>query len=305
MTTTKADGSYSFEKLSDGTYMVNVVFNYDGSTYTYDNTDAKTDKLNFVVSGADVKWKDIVKQVNKHVSPVDPTDPVVPTPDPEPKPEPCVVDGNVYYSDNGVHTTDPVEGVDVYIYGADGNTLVGNTTTDADGHWTIDGLTAGSYIGVFSHSANASRVLHFTISDSDFEKGTYTAAAQYFDRVSGLNTSTIRGVVLDENGKQTSALVEIINPDGDIVDVAYTDKNGAYNFTVASGITYQVKITTVNKQTQYLTAGDPDDNYTTLTNYTISGNYSIGGTAQEGANVALYKQSGDNFNLLTATLTVP
>ena len=163
MTTIKADGSYSFEKLSDGTYMVNVVFNYDGSTYTYDNTDAKTDKLNFVVSGADVKWKDIVKQVNKHVSPVDPTDPVVPTPDPEPKPEPCVVDGNVYYSDNGVHTTDPVEGVDVYIYGADGNTLVGNTTTDADGHWTIDGLTAGSYIGVFSHSANASRVLHFTI----------------------------------------------------------------------------------------------------------------------------------------------
>lgn len=303
MTTTKADGSYSFEKLSDGTYMVNVVFNYDGSTYTYDNTDAKTDKLNFVVSGADVKWKDIVKQVNKHVSPVDPTDPVVPTPDPEPKPEPCVVDGNVYYSDNGVHTTDPVEGVDVYIYGADGNTLVGNTTTDADGHWTIDGLTAGSYIGVFSHSANASRVLHFTISDSDFEKGTYTAAAQYFDRVSGLNTSTIRGVVLDENGKQTSALVEIINPDGDIVDVAYTDKNGAYNFTVASGITYQVKITTVNKQTQYLSAGDPDDNYTTLTNYTISGNYSIGGTAQEGATVALYKQSGDNFNLLTATLT--
>ena len=79
MTTTKADGSYSFEKLSDGTYMVNVVFNYDGSTYTYDNTGRKTDKLNFVVSGADVKWKDIVKQVNKNVSPVDPTDPVVPT----------------------------------------------------------------------------------------------------------------------------------------------------------------------------------------------------------------------------------
>ena len=44
-------------------------------------------------------------------------------------------------------------------------------------------------------------------------------------------------------------------------------------------------------------------NYTTLTNYTISGNYSIGGKAQEGATVALYKQSGDNFNLLTATLT--
>lgn len=110
-------------------------------------------------------------------------------------------------------------------------------------------------------------------------------------------------MVLDENGKQTSALVEIINPDGDIVDVAYTDKNGAYNFTVASGVTYQVKITTVNKQTQYLTAGDPDDNYTTLTNYTISGNYSINGTAQASATVALYKQTGDNFNLMTATLT--
>lgn len=303
MTTTKADGAYSFDKLSDGTYMVNVVFNYNGSTYTYDNTDALADKLNFAVSGADVKWKDIVKQVNKKVDPVDPTDPVEPTPDPEPTPEPCVVDGSVYYSDNGVHTTEPVEGVDVYVYTADNNTLVGNNTTDAEGHWTVDGLAAGNYIGVFSYSANASRVLHFTISDSDFEKGTYTAAAQYFDRVSGLNTSTIRGVVLDENGKQTSALVEIINPDGDIVDVAYTDKNGAYNFTVASGVTYQVKITTVNKQTQYLTAGDPDDNYTTLTNYTISGNYSINGTAQASATVALYKQTGDNFNLMTATLT--
>ena len=221
MTTTDESGAYSFDSLESGTYLVNVVFNYADGTYTYDNSDAQADGLTFRISGADTSWPDIVKQVNAQVEPGPDPDPGE-EPDPEPElPEPCVVDGMVYFSDNGQHTTDPVEGVDVYIYAADNNALVGQAVTGADGHWSIEGIGAGNYIGVFSYAGSTSRVLHFTVTDDDFETGTYTAATQYFDRQSDVSTAMIRGVVLDETGSQTSALVQILSESGDIVDVAY------------------------------------------------------------------------------------
>ncbi|WP_281692858.1 Cna B-type domain-containing protein, partial [Agathobaculum desmolans] len=304
MATTDENGAYRFEKLASGKYLVNVAFNYNGSTYTYDNSDALADGLSFVVSGADAKWKDIVKQVNAVVDPGEPEPPVDPEePKPEPKPEPCVVDGEVFFSDSGVHTTDPVEGADVYLYTAEENAQVGMATTDAKGHWSMEGIGAGDYIAVFSYAGNASRVLHLTISKADFEKGTYTAATQYFDRNADKTTASIRGVVLDEEGNQTAALVQIMNQDGDIVDVAYTDKSGMYDFTVAAGYTYRVKIVTVDSQTEYLTAGDPDDKYTKLDYYTLSGNFTVDGVAQNGATVAVYQQKGKDFELVTATLT--
>ena len=304
MTTTDNEGAYSFGKLESGTYLVTVAFNYNGGTYTYDSNDALADGIQFIVNGADVKWPDIIKQVNADIEP-GPVDPDEPDPEPEPEPEPipCVTDGYVYFSDNGVHTTDPVEGVDVYIYTADGNVQVGHAVTDENGHWTIEGLAAGNYIGVFSYASNASRVLHFTISDDDYEKGTYTAATQYFDRNSDKSTATIRGVVLGEDGSQNSALVQVKNMDGELVDIAYTDASGFYNFTVQSGFTYQVIINDVDSETKYLTAGDPDDELTELEYYTISGNFAIDGAPQESAIVALYEQNGDDFNLLNATLT--
>ena len=305
MTTTDESGAYSFDSLESGTYLVNVVFNYADGTYTYDNSDAQADGLTFRISGADTSWPDIVKQVNAQVEPGPDPDPGE-EPDPEPElPEPCVVDGMVYFSDNGQHTTDPVEGVDVYIYAADNNALVGQAVTGADGHWSIEGIGAGNYIGVFSYAGSTSRVLHFTVTDDDFETGTYTAATQYFDRQSDVSTAMIRGVVLDETGSQTSALVQILSESGDIVDVAYTDKDGFYSFTVQSGQTYRVKIVSVDRETEYLTAGDPDDEYTTLDYYTVSGNFSIDGAAQSGATVVLYKVDGDNAagSPVTATLT--
>lgn len=305
MTTTDESGAYSFDSLESGTYLVNVVFNYADGTYTYDNSDAQADGLTFRISGADTTWPDIVKQVNAQIEPGPEPDPGE-EPDPEPDlPEPCVVDGMVYFSDNGQHTTDPVEGVDVYIYAADNNALVGQAVTGADGHWSTEGIGAGNYIAVFSYAGSTSRVLHFTITDDDFAAGTYTAATQYFDRQSDVSTATIRGVVLDETGGQTSALVQILSESGDIVDVAYTDKDGFYSFTVQSGQTYRVKIVSVDRETEYLTAGDPDDEYTTLDYYTVSGNFSIDGAAQSGATVVLYKVDGDNAagSPVTATLT--
>jgi len=116
MTTTDAAGRYRFEDLVSADYVVNVVFNYDGGTYTYDNSDALADGLSFNVLGADMTWPDIVKQVNAKTYIKDPDVPVDPPVDPPEKPEPCIVSGDVFYADGGVHTTDPVVGADVYIY---------------------------------------------------------------------------------------------------------------------------------------------------------------------------------------------
>ena len=305
MTTTDAAGAYKFENMASGQYLVNVVFNYDGGTYTYDNADALRDGLTFNILGADMKWPDIIKQVNKSVEPgPGPVDPEEPTP-PEPVlPEPCIVSGNVFFSDNGTHTTEPVEGVDVYIYSAENNAELGHVSTDKDGHWTMEGLGAQDYIAVFSYQGNASRVLQFTITGADYEAGTYEAATQYFDRTTKEPTALIQGVVLNEQGERTSALVQILNQNGDVVAVAYTDKTGAYSFTVPAGLTYQVRILEVAENETKQAAGDPDDVLTTLDYYVISGNFSIDGEPQSGSTVAVYKQDEDlNFNLLTATLS--
>ena len=306
MTATDSTGAYRFEKLASGQYLVNVAFNYDGGTYTYDNTDAQAAGLTFLVSGANAAWPDIVKQVNATVDP-GPIDPPVDPVDPPTEPEPCVVDGAVYYADNGVHTTDPVAGADVYIYAAAGNAQLGHVMTDNNGQWQLEGLGAGNYIAIFALAGNTSRVLHFTVSAEDYAAGTYTAATQYFDRASDMHTATIRGVVLDDQSNQTSALVQILSGDSDdIVDAAYTDKNGAYTFTVQAGYTYRVRIVAVDKTTEYVTAGDPDDKRTTLDYYTVSGNYAIDGVAQAGATVALYKLADaatGTFEPVTATLT--
>jgi len=305
MTTTDANGGYEFKDLESTQYMVNVVFNYNGGTYTYDNADAVADGLTFHIAGADMTWPDIIKQVNDVVDPG--PGPIDPGPDDPPKPdlpEPCVVSGYVYFSDNGVHTTDPVEGVDVYIYTASNNAELGHTMTDENGFWTIDGLPAQDYIAVFSYQGNASRVLLFTITEEDYELGEYTAATQYFDRNTKAPTATIRGVVLNEQGTRMSALVQIVNMDGEVIDFAYTNKEGFYEFSVPAGTMYQVRILEVDTTRETLPAGDPDDALTTLDYYTISGNFTVDGEPQSGCIVAVYKQNNDlDFDLVTATLT--
>lgn len=303
MTTTGADGGYSFAGLDSAQYIVNVVFNYEGGVYTYDNEDARHDRLTFLVNGADVKWPDVVKQINADQPPIDPDVPPVEPEVPEDKPIPCVVDGNVFYSDNGVHTTDPVENVDVYVYLKSNNMLVGQTKTDDMGHWKMEGLAANDYIAVFSYQGNASRVLIFTITENDYKDGTYTAATQYFDRTVNTPAGTIRGVVLDENGNAVRSLVMIYDDEGRMADFAYTN-NGFYEFTVAAGFNYRVKISEVDTKVTEFKAGNPDDLYTKLDYYAIQGLFHIKGEPQANQLVAVYHQNASGeYSLVTATLT--
>lgn len=303
MTQTK-DGWYSFGGLESGSYVVNIVFEYNGGVYTYDNADAVADGLTFVISGADRQWPDIVKQVNSIVEPgpkpgTDPENPDVPD---EPETA-CIVGGNVFFNENGVHTTEPVSGVDVYVY-TEANVEVGHDVTGEDGRWSVEKLPVGKYVAVFSYQGNASRVLRFEITESDFELGEFEAAPQYFDKVVTQPTAIIRGVVLDEAGNRVQALVQILDAEGDVVDFAYADKNGFYEFTVTAGFTYTVRIQEVG--VEYIThvAGDPDDEFTTLDYYIASGKAVVNGEAQANKTIAIYKQNEElDFDLLTWTLT--
>ena len=302
MATTDGSGRYRFENLSSADYVVNVVFNYDGGTYTYDNADALTDGLSFNVLGADVSWPDIVKQVNAKADVKDPDNPADPPVNPPKQPEPCVVSGNVFYSDSGVHTTDPVEGVDVYVY-LNSNVEVGHAVTDENGRWFVEGLSPADYIAVFSYQGSASRVLLFTITGEIYKTGTYKAARQYFDRTADTPAGTVRGVVLDENGQSMRALVGIYNADGTLLDFAYTDTYGNYEFTVAAGYDYNVRILAVEDEVERMAVGDPDDALTTLDYYVLSGVFAVDGAAQAGQLVAVYCEQGGEYALVTATLT--
>ena len=303
MTTTDANGKYAFGGLSSADYIVNVVFNYEGGVYTYDNSDALADKLSFMVSGADVKWPDIIKQVNANTEVNPPVvDPIEPD-EPEKEPVPCVVSGNVFYEDNGVHTTDPVEGVDVYVYLKSNNVEVGHTVTDENGYWEIEGLGVADYIAVFSYKGHESRVLVFSITDADYAAGTYEAAPQYFDRLVETPSGTIRGIVLDDNGNSMRALVAIYDRTGELADFAYTDTYGFYEFTVASGYDYNVRILAVEDEVTTLKAGDPDDDLTTLDYYMLSGVFGVDGVPQSGQLIAVYYEVNGEYELVTATLT--
>lgn len=307
MATTDADGNYSFGNLESAEYVINVMFNYDGGSYTYDNADAVADGNAFRVTGADAIWPDVVKQVNREANPGDPDVPPVPV-DPDVPPEEskaCVLSGGVFYSDDGAHTTDPVEGVDVYVYEADSDYEVGRGVTGADGRWTVSKIPTGNYVAVFSYKANASRVLRFQVTDAEYQAGAKTLAEQYFDRGAKVPTGTISGVVLDESGKPSRSVVYVYDtrsPD-EFVDMAATDINGCYQFTVVAGYEYRVVVMGVTSEETGITVGTPGDGYTEVDHFELSGTWGPGGTPEEGTLVAVYEERDGDFRMVTAALT--
>ena len=305
MDTIGENGRYEFEELTPSNYLVNIVFNYENGIYTYDNTDAMNDGLSFVVVGADATWPDIIKQVNADTDikdPEVPEEPVIPEPE---EPVPCIVSGYVFWSDNGVHTQEPIEGVDVHLYVHDSNLEIANVQTDDRGFWTTEGLTPGNYVAVFSMDGHQSRVLVFTISEADYEAGTFECAPQYFDKSSLTPAGRIEGTVLNNSGYPMRAMVYIYDEDGNVVDFSYTDTKGQYKFTVGAGFDYEVKIMEISEEVSEYTAGDPDDALTELDRYLISGIFTVDGVPQPGELVALYYDEANNgeYKMVNATLT--
>ena len=313
MTKTDADGKYVFENLAPANYLVTVVFNYEDGVYTYDNADAVADGLAFNITGMDAKWPDIIKQVNKSGDVIenpgenpDPEEPVK-------EPVPCIAEGYVFWSVNGEHTERPIEGVDVHVYTYMDNIEIGHTQTDEDGFWHIEGLAVGDYTAVFSKQGQSSRVLVFHITEEDFSEGiktwTNNDPTQYFDESETTATSTVSGIVLSEGGRPLHTLVELYqvkNGVETLYDFKHTDFQGKYEFTVASGFTYRVKIYNVEHVTETYDndVGYPDNDLTTLEEYLVSGRFVYDNQRQVGEAVFAYIENADGtYTMVTGTLT--
>lgn len=314
MTKTDADGRYTFEKLQPADYLVTVVFNFEDGVYTYDNAEAVADGLSFNITGMDAKWPDIIKQVNKSSDVTEkPEEPVVPE-EPGKKPVPCIADGYVFESVNGVHTTTPIENVDVHVYTYMDNIEIGHTKTDENGYWNIEGLAVGDYTAVFSKQGQSSRVLVFHITEEDFSIGTKqwvnNDPTQYFDESEETATGIVSGIVLGEDGRPAHTLVELykVNEDGSesLYDFQHTDDQGKYEFTVMAGFQYQVRIYNVDTTVDVFDndVGYPDNALTTLEEYQVSGKFVYNNVPQVAEAVFAYRQdSTGNWKMVTGTLS--
>lgn len=314
MTKTDADGRYTFEKLQPADYLVTVVFNFEDGVYTYDNAEAVADGLSFNITGMDAKWPDIIKQVNKSSDVTEKPDAPVTPEEPEKKPVPCIADGYVFKSVNGVHTTTPIENVDVHVYTYMDNIEIGHTKTDENGYWNIEGLAVGDYTAVFSKQGQSSRVLVFHITEEDFSIGTKqwvnNDPTQYFDESEETATGIVSGIVLGEDGRPAHTLVELykVNEDGSesLYDFQHTDDQGKYEFTVTAGFQYQVRIYNVDTTVDVFDndVGYPDNALTTLEEYQVSGKFVYNNVPQVAEAVFAYRQdSTGNWKMVTGTLS--
>lgn len=314
MTKTDADGRYTFEKLQPADYLVTVVFNFEDGVYTYDNAEAVADGLSFNITGMDAKWPDIIKQVNKSSDVTEKPDAPVTPEEPEKKPVPCIADGYVFESVNGVHTTKPIENIDVHVYTYMDNIEIGHTKTDENGYWNIEGLAVGDYTAVFSKQGQSSRVLVFHITEEDFSIGTKqwvnNDPTQYFDESEETATGIVSGIVLGEDGRPAHTLVELykVNEDGSesLYDFQHTDDQGKYEFTVMAGFQYQVRIYNVDTTVDVFDndVGYPDNALTTLEEYQVSGKFVYNNVPQVAEAVFAYRQdSTGNWKMVTGTLS--
>ena len=305
LTKTNENGEYSLTGLVDGTYQLTVYCTYEDVPYVYDNENAVKDGLTFALSFADAQWNDIVVKLPSK-TPVKPVDPVIP-PEPPVEPEPCVVDGYVYFEVNGVHTTEPVSGVDVFIYDNGTQLSVAQGKTDANGSFSLEGIQPGSYTAVYSYAGHASRVQVFTITQAAFDEGTFTVNPVYFAKNDNTGLSEISGTILDDAGNPYDVLVYVYKMEadgskGELSGCAYTDEYGHYEFLVAAGSSYLVeyrKIDTVvtTEVITYPAAGDSDVH---LDYYTVSGVVTDNeGNPVSGAVVNLYYKENIVKNFLT------
>lgn len=306
LATTDANGEYAISDLMLGTYQVTVIVNYENTPYTYDNTDAIADGISFVITGADVQWPDIKVKLPS-ITEVKPgeggagEEPVAP----EHEPEPCVVSGNVYFEENGEHTTEPVANVDVYIYSNATNSLVASAKTDANGKFEVEGIPAGVYNVVYSYEGHASRVQVVEVSDSDYAAGSKTLEPVYFGRTDNVGVSEISGTILDANGNPYDVLIYVYKSEngvkGELAGCAYADEYGHYVFNVAAGIDYLVEYRKVENAVtvEEITYPASGSTTVTLTEYAISGELrDETGAPVEGAVVNLFR---DEVIVMNAT----
>lgn len=120
-----------------------------------------------------------------------------------------------------------------------GTTTVGSATTDANGHFTINSLAAGTYSVTFAKTGFLTTTLsNVTLTDGGTKSLSVALTAQ-----SGSTTGTINGNVRDVNGLGVpNASVHLVG--GSIDEYAQTNSAGHFEFDNLPVGSYNVTVTT-------------------------------------------------------------
>ncbi|MCA0987197.1 carboxypeptidase regulatory-like domain-containing protein [Guptibacillus algicola] len=140
-------------------------------------------------------------------------------------PDPGVVTGTVTGPEGAV------AGAAVKVVAPNGS-VIGSGVTDANGNCSIGNLPVGIYV------VSCSAPLHENAKQGvDIEPGEVVSVS--FEL--GSEPGSVDGIVTDENGNpQPGTVVNVISPDGTIVDSVVTDEEGFYTIQNLDPKTYQV-----------------------------------------------------------------
>jgi uncharacterized repeat protein (TIGR01451 family) len=198
------------------------------------------------------------------------------------------IGGTVARSDNSA----PVGGLTVNLRNGVGGSVIGTTTTAADGTYTFNALAAGANYHV---SLPPQAGFIFTPDGRTINNLQADQTAQNFAAVP--TNYTISGRVADAGNNSISAVTMTLAGTASSITNATTttDASGNYSFNVPAGGNYSITpakqdytFAPANRTHNALSANKSGENYTGTLAYTISGTVNaLGGGALGGVNVTL------------------
>ena len=248
LTYTDEQGNYELDYLSPGDYY--VIVRKDGYTEYYDDANTEEDATPVSVQGAQT------------TSGIDFVIPSAPS-------EGSQISGTVVDDSTG----EPIEGAVVSVFPAASGQVnpaqqMYSTATDADGHYTIAGIPAGSYaVGCWARGYVAefydgkttpqeADVLELDgaseVSGIDFGLAPARAHESTFEPNSAVGKATVSGSVTDPQGQPIEgAYVYAFDGDGQIVASEITGSDGHYSLVGLESGEYYVMATRTPYSTEY------------------------------------------------------
>ena len=257
-TKTDANGNYSFDNLPDGTYSVKVV--KDGALTDLEQTEdpdgAKDSASEPITLDEDNPTK---KNVNFGYVPD------------------YFIKGTIYRDGNrsGALDTDEklYEGVTVQLRDADG-TVVATTMTDADGAYSFDKLSAGTYTVTVVQDGPITGLEQTGDPDATKDNASEPITLNNDNpsttdvNFGYVNNNSLSGTVYrddsrngDQDGTEpgySGVIVQLLDKDGQVITTTTTDANGRYSFDKLPDGTYSVTVVKDGELADTEQTEDPD-----------------------------------------------
>ena len=257
-TKTDANGMYSFDKLPDGTYSVKVV--KDGALADTEQTGDPDSTLD---NASEPITLDEANPTKKDVD-------FGYVPD-------YFIKGTIYRDGNrsGALDTDEklYEGVTVQLRDADG-TVVATTMTDADGAYSFDKLSAGTYTVTVVQDGPITGLEQTGDPDATKDNASEPITLNNDNpsttdvNFGYVNNNSLSGTVYrddsrngDQDGTEpgySGVIVQLLDKDGQVITTTTTDANGRYSFDKLPDGTYSVTVVKDGELADTEQTEDPD-----------------------------------------------